>query len=249
MYDKDMKKRQSERGNVLFYILIAVALIAALSFAVAQGGRSADSMSDERAQLYASEIIDYASTVGSAVAQLRLRGCSDTEISFENDVVSDYENTNAPDDGSCDVFHVNGGAVIYRNPDEDILDTTKSSNNAYGEYFFPDMIQVSSVGTDCSSSDCTELMMSFPNIKKTVCEAINSLLDIDTDLSVGESIVNDHYGNGRKFTGTYNFFSAGAGSILGDEDTAFARKNSGCFYRAWGAGDQPYVYYKVLIAR
>ena len=89
--------RAGECGNVLFYILIAVALIAALSYAVtttSRGGGTAD-ISQEKAGLAASEILEYSNNIASAAAQLNLRGCRDTEISFDNTLsATDYSNTN-----------------------------------------------------------------------------------------------------------------------------------------------------------
>jgi hypothetical protein len=84
-----MKRTPAERGNVMFYILIAVALLAALIFAVAQSGRgNIQQVSEEKARLFATEIIQYTGTMANGVAQLRLRGVRDTEISFDNPVVS-----------------------------------------------------------------------------------------------------------------------------------------------------------------
>ena len=42
---------------------------------------------------------------------LQINGCTDSEISFEQAVVSGYSNANSPTDNSCHVFHVNGGGL------------------------------------------------------------------------------------------------------------------------------------------
>ena len=75
----------SESGNVLFYILIAVALLAALSYTVAQSTRgNVGQLSAERARLYATEIIENANVMSSAVSQLRLRGVDLDELCFDH---------------------------------------------------------------------------------------------------------------------------------------------------------------------
>ena len=59
-----MKNNQS--GNVLFYILIGVALLAALSFAVTHTSRGTLShLTREQSNLLATEIIEYSTLLGS----------------------------------------------------------------------------------------------------------------------------------------------------------------------------------------
>ena len=117
--------RKTEQGNVFFYILIAVALFAALSYAVSRNNTgSTDIFTDEQAKLAAQEIIEYGNTVANAVQKLRLRGCSDTEISFENDIIDGYENgTNT----SCQVFHVDGGDINWTSIPEERLESDHST--------------------------------------------------------------------------------------------------------------------------
>lgn len=65
---------KSNSGNVLFLILIAVALFAALSYAVTSSSRGGgiDAKKDS-SELIASEIMNYVSSLEQAVT--RLRGC------------------------------------------------------------------------------------------------------------------------------------------------------------------------------
>ena len=111
-----MNTHHSESGNVLLYILIAVVLLSALTFAVSQSNRgNVQQLSEDRARLLATEIVDYAEIISNAVAQLRLRGCSDTEISFENPIAAGYTNGT---DTFCQIFHPDGGGITYVAPDE-----------------------------------------------------------------------------------------------------------------------------------
>lgn len=60
--------RRSERGNILFMILIAVALFAALSYAVTSSSRGGSKgIGEERARLLASRIVQYGTSIEQAV--------------------------------------------------------------------------------------------------------------------------------------------------------------------------------------
>lgn len=114
--------RQNESGGVLLWILIAVALFAALSYAISGSSRGSQGMvSEERARLIAMEIFGFAQRVEHAVNRLLLSGCSETEISFGNDVYMNTNGTallfpmdhnpNAPEDGRCHIFLPQGGGL------------------------------------------------------------------------------------------------------------------------------------------
>lgn len=243
-------KHNPQSGNVLFYILIAVALLGALSFAVSESSRGAGDISEDRAKLYANEIVEYGNVLATAVGQLRLRGCSDTEISFENNLVSDYDNTNAPTDESCHVFSPNGGAVTYMAPNAEAFDTSKSSYTGYGNMNFTGDIQVMQIGNDCGDASCSELMVTTPYLKQEVCNQINKLSNAGTEPFIDEQIVGHSYSGSRRFDGDYTFSNIGNTSTIGDQDPEFIGKNTGCIYRGiWVSGGQPYEFYRVLIAR
>ena len=106
--------RSSESGNVIFFIFIGVALFAALSMAISAVSKGGGEITDEKRKVVATEIIEYSSNVATAVSRLRLGGCDETELSFENNEISGYENASAPSDESCHVFSLNGGGVRYQ---------------------------------------------------------------------------------------------------------------------------------------
>lgn len=233
----------SQSGNVLFYILIAVALLAALSFAVSQGGRgSVETLSEDRARLYASEILEYANNVGSAVAQIRLRGFSDEQISFENPVVSGYTNGNCTSD-ECKVFHPSGGGMSWMTPAAEMNDGS--------DWFISGDSCVNSIGTGysgaCNSSDESvfELIMFLPNLDLNVCLQINEFLDIDAVSGSPPTEAGNAYNSGAgKFTGTFQ-------DVNNYEITGtFKGVKTGCF-EGGGAFPAPgtYHFYRVLIAR
>lgn len=223
--------RNAESGNVLFYILIAVILLAALSYAVAQSGRgNVQSLSDDRARLVATEVLEFSGNVANAVAQLRLRGCSDTEISFENNVVAGYTNGT---DTTCQIFHPGGGGINYVAP-----------NEALGtglEWYFSGNRYIDDVGTTGAvPADRAELYLFVQGITEQICTNINDMIDIENPSSappVGSQV------DLIKFTGSYGggnriILPADAGYSATKGKTEFCIEENGNF-----------TYVKVLIAR
>lgn len=76
--------RAQERGNALFLILIAVALFAALSYAVTQSGRSSGTIDRESAMILAAQITQEAAAYRVAVDRMLLTGTDKTALQFEN---------------------------------------------------------------------------------------------------------------------------------------------------------------------
>lgn len=241
-------KQTNQHGNAVFMILIAVALFAALGFVFSQSSRTSTSfLTDEEANAYASQIIAYGNEVRQAVKRLTLRGCSDTEISFENSVVAGYENPNAPSDKSCHVFDVSGGGLQVQTPSTSMLDTSHSAYSGYEQYWYGNIVSVEGLASDCTTTECTELMLHLPHIKQEICDRINELSNIDT---VDEVITNFSYAAAHKFVGTYFVHPA---AVIGDETGVNALPSGlkkGCVHRSgWAAGGSPYSYFQVLIAR
>ncbi|PCI54886.1 MAG: hypothetical protein COB36_08490 [Alphaproteobacteria bacterium] len=242
-----MKNTQS--GNVLIYILIAVALLAALSYTIAQSGRgSVGSLSKERSRLYATEILEYGGIVRQAVSQIRLRGYQAREISLENNIVADYENTNCGD-SECEIFNVNGGAVHYLAPKSVWLDNAQSSEFEYGTLYFHGEASVAEVGLVKD-----DLIMFIPYVKKEICMAINKQLGI---VPSGRDVpleTNGPFAVNMKFVGDFGVALdrkiSGDGTV-GDSEVLYGRM-AGCTESSGTASTplaETYHYYQVLLAR
>ena len=69
------------QGNALFLILIAVALFAALSYAVTNSSRGGSGVDKEQAEIAASQFIQYVGSIEQAVNRLKvINGCEDRLI-------------------------------------------------------------------------------------------------------------------------------------------------------------------------
>ncbi len=241
--------RDHQSGNVLFYVFIAVGLLAALSYVVAQSGRgSVGNISAERAAVFASEIIEYGNVVSQATDQLRLRGYSDTQISFENSVVAGYANAGCTE-ASCALFDVSGGAVNYIAPKAEWLDSAQSAQPQYGELYFHGGSSAMDVG-----SDGDDLILFIPYVKQVLCQAVNTRLGIepvnrDTPLETNGPFIPN-----ALFTGVYGSVldrRVSGDATTGQTDILYG-KHAGCTESPGGGSLPPagtYHFYQVLIAR
>lgn len=100
-------------GNILFLILIAVALFAALSYAVTSSSKGGGGVDQEAAKLNAGQVMQHASNIEQAITRLMLlNGCTPTQISMDSPIVPTiYVNPSAPADKRCHIFDTNGGGV------------------------------------------------------------------------------------------------------------------------------------------
>lgn len=99
----------SQRGSAIIMLFIAVALFGMISYAFLQGSRGNTNMiigEADKAAVMASQ--DCSNAVSLAIKRLAARGCGDLVST-----AADGSNTNpgAPSDGSCSIYHPNGGGV------------------------------------------------------------------------------------------------------------------------------------------
>lgn len=217
----------------MFYILIAVALLAALSYAVAMGSRaSVQNLTEDRQRLLASEIIEYADTVKRAVQQLRLRGVAFNALEFDDPALTGYANANCTT-GDCMIFDPAGGAIIFKSASADAL-TAPSS------WAFIANNEIELVGTTTGDAAGADLLMVQPNVIRDVCVMINDLLDV-TNPS-GDPPVDTNFDTTVPFTG-----AAAYAQTVGDEASSapLSGKTAGCFRE----GAAAYYFYEALIPR
>lgn len=97
-----------ERGNVLFIILIVVALFAALSYAVTTSSRSTgQNASSEQAKISQAVLDTFTAAVNGATTRLTMRGCETIYYTPPSEQVTAGSK-------ECFIFHNDGGQVIYQ---------------------------------------------------------------------------------------------------------------------------------------
>lgn len=222
--------RLAERGNVLYYILIAIVLLAGLTFAIQQGSRSSTSaLTADQARIAADSIIDYANTVAGAVSKLKLRNCTETQLSFQNaSTGATYTNASAPSNKSCHVFDMAGAKLNWVEP----------SGFSAGAVELTGGCNVASVGTAAS-----ELMLVVEDIDLQTCKFINEKLGVP--MSTGAPVTLPAACTYAPFTGTYP--TAGTVTVTGT-----LGRTAACV-KGIGASDDffqnTYHFYQVLLTR
>jgi len=235
------KGREGERGNVLWFILIAVALIGILTAVVSRSGSSVDQTGGyEQKNISISKLLRYAKSLEAAVQNMKLNTISENDISFANDVTStDYTNSScdaAADQSwpSCLLFDERGAGLVYQNfPDL----------NDGSDWIFTGAVNVGTsddpVGTYGSGSG-NDLIMLLPNASTALCTQLNTQYGIGT---AGTIPVDTTGIDSTAFTGSYSGLS-----VLDGDPSPFELNGQrfGCFVDD-DAGIQ-YFYY-VLLAR
>jgi hypothetical protein len=207
--------RSSERGNAVVFILIAIALFAALAYTFMRSGQQGQgNLTAADAKFKAQQLANFLDNVEKGTNKLRQRGCSQSDISFEypgsmsGDTFLDGQNhpTTAPTDHSCDVFNAAGGNVSmdvtlsdYQIPLEGIGANPWFYNHAW----FNQTIE-----TRTNPISFWSTVISIYYIKPEICEAYNKVVNNGVDTSIVE-------------TGMY-----------GATNTTLIDKSNYCYFRA-----------------
>jgi hypothetical protein len=184
------KRKGREAGNALFLILIAVALFAALAYAVTQSGRGGGSMGKEEAVLAAAQITQIGAEMKVGFDRMVLGGTQAASVELEADASCFYECTS----GSNCLFSPTGGGVsvpVFPKSAEDHPAAAPGQYpstkiwTCYGRVNDTQLniaVGVAGVGADATgvppNSTGTDAMLWMGWIKKEVCQAINRGLGI-----------------------------------------------------------------------
>lgn len=175
-----MRSKNLQSGNVLFLILIAVALFAALSYAVTSSNRSSGSSKlTEKDKLAASAILNYTVSARTAVMRMVMSGVPVEQISDKangrysvDGSASNYTNNNLCLTDTCRVFAPSGGGVSYQRFRKEAMDAPSGwagNNLGTGETDIV-VINVENVG-----SSKNDIALRFVLLKNEICNAINVL--------------------------------------------------------------------------
>lgn len=226
----------NENGNVLFLILIAVALFAALSYAVTSSTRTGGGSADSETNLISSaQITSYPSSVSVTVGRMIISGSTAEEIRFNRP--SEYTNLDSDDIGA---FHPNGGSATYIPAPADVMVGT-----AAGEWVFNAELEIPEIGL--SGAGGNDVIAYLIGVKQAICRKINEEHGLGSVIPVLSADRSVQYSS-RMFddgSSDYTFPTADVPDI-DDGSGSFDGQPFGCFQNA-GGGD--FVYYHVIIER
>lgn len=232
-----LPSRAQETGNALWFILIGVVLLGVLTMVLSRSGSSVDQTADvEQLRVASGQILRYAQSIEAGIQNMKLRGVSESDISFANSVTAtDYTNANCTAT-DCLVFDVGGAGLVYRNFD---------SVNGGTDWIFTGANNVgTTAGPIGTTADGTgnDLVMLLPGVSEALC------IQINRDLNVGTAGTLPAETTGvatAAFTGDY---PTGGPTILDGDPTPFELDNekAGCFINIPPNPDVIYFYYTVL---
>jgi type II secretory pathway pseudopilin PulG len=240
---------RADAGIAVGPILFIIAILGLLASAIAAGsGSFTASTSTQEAKAQAQAIIQYADLVKFAVDLVRGSGCTDEQISFENNIVSGYTNSNAPADHSCHVFDPLGGGVNLQKPPSQI-------NQQYVFNGYNDTRGVADTPSGSEVSETFDLIMFLPFVPLGVCQQLNQEIFGSTQIPTTACI---HAA--AKFTGNYVWschYIINGGTVNGINyaSTTVPAPMSGCVYAtgAWLSSPPTltgnYFFYRVLAHR
>lgn len=232
-----MPMRHSQKGNALWFILVGIVLLAALTMLLTRSGDTVSQSADaERLRIGASQLMRYAKGIENAVDQMKLRGISEGQISFQNTITTANYTNAACTTPDCKIFDPAGGGQEYRDPPGGVNDGS--------EWIFTG---ANNIGTTANPIGTTairtgnDLIALLPNVDQDLCVQINRELDVGTAGTLpqdGTAIAT------TAFTGSY----ANSLTIIDGASQELDGKAAGCFTATNPNPDVIYFYY-VLMAR
>lgn len=235
---KNDYKRQSERGNVLFLILIAVALFAALSYAVTSSTRTGPGdASDETNLISTAEITQYPNSLKTQIIRMSVSKNVDvTTLNF--DPPSDFATTCNATPGPC-VFHPLGGGAIRANAPADVM-----LSGTPGTWYYSGHYEVTNIGLSTATDPAGNDIIAFlPGIKSAICTRINTELGISGDTTHSADL--DVTAAAQQMVNGYSIPSSEINIGTAGSTAALDGQPFGCITDSAGE----YIYYHVLVER
>jgi hypothetical protein len=237
---------KDQSGNVLFLILIAVALFAALSYAVTQstrgGGEGAES---EKSTINAATLTQYPASLRTSILRMTISGTDIADLEFN----APSEFSDCSFGGANCVFHPNGGGATYAEAPAAIMEDGNSA-----PWIFNANTTITDIGTNTLGSG-NDLVAYLTGVKKAVCEEIANIEKIDPIPSIttpgldnltragAQNYMDNNYTLGATTT------PAGANLPSGPAQGFWVTSAADTDYHGRSLPNPYYTYYQVLVER
>lgn len=163
------QEKNTERGNVLFLILAAIALFAALSVAITRSSQqSAPDFSKEIRDSQIQGMLDYASALQVALQQMVANGEAPEDLYTDLSLLKPGDATFEDSPTMLKIYHPLGGGITP-------LDASASDSNAIATDYD---INAGSIITGVGATDATigDIVFTAHISSESYCARINSLL-------------------------------------------------------------------------
>lgn len=215
--------RAGQQGSAIWFVLLAVALLAALTMTMTRSSDTVEQSGDaERARILASELMRYTGGIKAAIDKMLIAGTSESDLCFHADGWGNNTyNSAACTNPANQIFGNQGGAVVFR--------TFESAS---------DWVIFASHMVLNLETNAPELMIQA-RVNAMLCREINNLLGIPNP---GNDAPSDSAQNITPFTGAYAL--AAPDNTIGDQAASLERKEAGC-----RKDNGNYYFYQVLVKR
>ena len=212
-----------EKGNAIWFVLVAVALLAALTMSMTRSSDTVEQNGDiERARILASDLMRYTGGIKAGVDKMLVSGISESDLCFHAPEWgnNDYNGTSCTESTNR-LFDIDGAGLSWRTLD------FVSGWDIFGSH------KVNNLETSAA-----ELIVQA-QIGASVCREINILLGIPNPANIPPT---DSIQNIIRFIGSYTL--AAPDNTIGDNAASLSGKEAGC--RKDGSS---YYFYQVLVKR
>ena len=235
-------------GNVLFLILIAVALFAALSYAVTSSTRSgnASTISKEKMAADAAAFIDYTNSLKAQFMRMNVGGVPVDGFNFNTNGRSWFQPCST---SNCTMFMDVSPAGTFpapKWPKKEYIISGYQANVGVIPYGNPNLVRIKNVGTE----DKAELVFYYWGLTEDFCKQINKVLGLgeiaplDALSSEGTTAIKYEFSS----VGSMPEPASGGNTEIGDQAPELAGKTSFCF-RNTNFSNSEADFIQVLVAR
>jgi hypothetical protein len=217
-----------QSGSAFFFLFIALALFAGLSFVFLQGTQNSSAMlNQEQIKNSARQIIAYGNDVDRGAKRLLLRGCVAETMEFES------ANSSSPADKRCSLFHANGaGLLLMKAPNNTLSDPASAATQTV-------LLKIDGVGDSAK----TDIVLRMTHLRPEICQQINADL-LATDLTAAPP--EDTFTAAQTDTNLSNGIDDTIAIALGDTAATLVGKKGFCYE---DTTTNRYDFIKVLVAR
>ena len=178
-FRRDMPRKPRESGNATIYVLIVVALFAALAFTVARQNDTSESsrLSDEQADIVAGQIMAYPFQVRQVIDMMTMAGADPDTLDYTKPGMADYDTKPL----TRKIFHpAGGGLTLSRLPPESI--DTAATGLAPGWYL--GMFN----NVEWTPSALNDMILTAYPLTRQICEKLNARLTGKVELDSNDVV-------------------------------------------------------------